>query len=124
LLATDEWQAWLEECVTAGKIGTFGLAGTAQQAEGFLKRAPGLTRVIQLFDSLDKKEADILRRYDKPLQITFGYVSAALSRGSRLSVKEILRQSMNRNSDGAIIVSTRRRERLAQYAELAAATSR
>lgn len=119
LLNSDEWQAWLESCMNAGKIGAFGVAGTAERIEPFLKRAPGLTQVIQALDSLDKKEADVVLRYERPFQITYGYVSAARIRGINISFREILAQSLHRNTDGAIIVSTRRHQRLSQYSELA-----
>jgi hypothetical protein len=84
----------------------------------FLQQAPGLTGVVQTFDSLDGKEADVVLHSGKPLQITYGYVSAAFSRAKPMSVEDVLRGAVVRNSEGAIIVSTRRRERLAQYVRL------
>lgn len=118
LLDTDEWQNWLNNAVKEGKIGTFGLATTSDRLEPFLRHTPNISRVVQVLDSLDRKEADILLRYDRPLQITYGYISAARSRGNTTSVLQILQDAAKRNQDGAIIVSTKRQERLAQYSKL------
>jgi D-threo-aldose 1-dehydrogenase len=118
LLNTDEWQYWLEKLVKAGTIGNFGLALSADRLEAFLEQAPAMTNIVQVLDSLELKEADVLPRYGKPLQITYGYISAALSRGDTRSVTEILKQALKRNRDGAIIVSTKRVEHLAQYSKI------
>jgi D-threo-aldose 1-dehydrogenase len=115
----DEWHRWLEKCVTGGKVGSFGLAATADRIESFLRDGAALTPVLQVLDSLDHKEADVVRRYGREPQITYGYVSAALSRGRPLSVPDILRTALERNPRGAIIVSTRDPGRLGQYAPLA-----
>ena len=118
LVETDEWLSWLEMCRREGKVGAFGIASVTSGLPSSLQRAPGLTGLVQTFDSLDGKEADILRQAGRPLQITYGYVSAALSRAKRMTVDDVLRAAVQRNSEGAIIVSTSRRERLAQYARL------
>jgi len=62
--------------------------------------------VIQLCGSLEKREADLLGHYDRPLQITHGYVSAALRTSPTVSVPEVLKQALRRDYDGAIIVSS------------------
>jgi len=114
LLHTDEWQRWLETNTLAGKIGTFGLALTADRLEPFLRSKTKLGPVIQVPDSLESCEADVLGRYGRPMQITYGYVSAAQKKDSTL-INDILRRALSRNSQGAVIVSTRRPERLQQY---------
>ncbi|WP_244817433.1 aldo/keto reductase [Caballeronia sp. Lep1P3] len=118
LIDTDEWLRWLESLIHAGKVRTFGLALTREKAEPFLAAGSQLTRFIQVHDSLDTREADILTRYRKPFQITYGYVSASRRAGSPLPVSEVLRQALERNADGAIIVSTTQPSRLSQYARL------
>jgi D-threo-aldose 1-dehydrogenase len=121
LLSTDEWQKWLERIVIEGKIRTFGLALTADKLEPFLKRNSELSRFVQVHDSLSGQEADILTRFGKPLQITYGYVSAARKEGSPLAVTEVLRRALCRNAEGAIIVSTTKAARLPQYTRLSEA---
>ena len=118
LLQVDEWQRWLEDCKLSGKVREFGLALTVEQLAPFLENNVMIGNVIQLIDSLEDREADILASYEKPMQITYGYVSAALRRKSSLSVPEILKQSLIRNRDGAVIVSSTKISRLPQYAKI------
>ena len=118
LLDTDEWQRWLDAEVGAGRVGVFGLALTADRLVPFLQRASGLSRLVQVLDSLAQREADVLSTFGKPLQITYGYVSAAKAAGASASVEEILREALARNPSGALIVSTTKPERMSQYAAL------
>jgi D-threo-aldose 1-dehydrogenase len=119
LLNADEWRRWLEQQVKSGVIGAFGIAAaTADSIQGFLEKDPALARVVQAPDSLDLREADVLGKFGRPLQITYGYVSSARSRGDNRPVTEILSGALRRNSTGAIIISSRRRERLGQYAQV------
>lgn len=120
LVATEEWQRWLECCVTDGKLRAFGLALAAERVEPFLATGRTLGQVIQMTDSLSGREADVLQEYGRPMQITYGYVSAAMSNRDPMPVREILRRALLRNISGAVIVSTKRRDRLAQYSEVAA----
>jgi D-threo-aldose 1-dehydrogenase len=115
LVATDEWRRWFEGLMSSGVIGRFGIAATADRVQGFLEKAPELAPVVQMVDSLDRREADVLTAFGRPLQITYGYLSAARERGDSRSVSEILRAALKRNAEGALIVSTRRAERLPQY---------
>jgi aryl-alcohol dehydrogenase-like predicted oxidoreductase len=118
LVATDEWLKWLERIIVEGKVMYFGLATTREKLEPFLINTSSLTGVIQMLDSLDRKEADILEEYRKPFQITYGYISAARSRGNQMTVQNILTHALMRNKQGAIIVSTKRVERLGQYQKI------
>jgi len=122
LLATDEWQRWLETQIAGGKIGAYGLALTADKLLPFLQ-AGFQPPVIQMLDSLDGREADVLGRHGRPMQITYGYVSAARAKAPHASVPRILCEATARNRHGPIIVSTRRPDRLAQYARIDAGTS-
>jgi aryl-alcohol dehydrogenase-like predicted oxidoreductase len=118
-LNLDEWRRWLEQCVTSGKIGAFGLAPATEHVESFLQAGAALTPVLQVPDSLDRRETDLLRRHGREPQITYGYVSAARARGSTSPIPDILRSALERNGSGAIIVSTGDPRRLAQYASIA-----
>jgi D-threo-aldose 1-dehydrogenase len=71
-----------------------------------------------MIDSLDGREADALTTRGRPLQITYGYVSGRKAGGS---VAGTLREALRRNGRGAVIVSTRRIERLDQYRDVLAA---
>lgn len=113
-----DWLDWLQSRQKSGQIGRFGLALTAERLAPFLAESSAISEVVQVLDSLTGREADVLTAYGRPLQITYGYVSAARARGDRTPVPELLRLAMERNRDGPIIVSTTRPERLGQYAQL------
>lgn len=123
MVATDEWQRWLEREVSRGRIDAFGLALTAERLKPFLDTGSGLGPVVQVLDSLEDKEADCLTAGGRPLQITYGYVSAARQNGSSQPVGTILRAALFRNKQGAIIVSTTKAERVKQYAKMFMAES-
>ena len=119
LLDCAEWLGWLESVRLSGKVGRFGLAVTALQLQPFLASNSPLTNVVQILDSLDRREADILPTHQRPLQITYGYISAARRAGDvTTTVPELLRLALRRNAHGAIIVSTGRPGRLGQYARI------
>jgi aryl-alcohol dehydrogenase-like predicted oxidoreductase len=118
LVHSDEWLKWLETCQQSGKVRQFGLALTAGMLQPFLQARSGLCRILQVLDSLDGREADILGPYGKPLQITYGYVSDAVQRGSPMTVTQILTKAVVRCPHSAIIVSTTQPDRMAQYARI------
>jgi len=118
LVQTEEFQSWLEARRAAGQIRWFGLALTADRLEAFLKIGSPLAEVVQMADTFDMREADLLVRYGRPMQITYGYVSAAWRAGETACVPELLRRALQRNPHGAVIVSTTRPERVNQYQEV------
>lgn len=119
LLVADEWQKWLDDCVTKGAIRRYGLALTADRLAPFLTSNLSDKWVIQVGDSLDLKEADVLTRNGRSLQITYGYLSAARQRCPGSDGRSILSAALRRNPNGPIIVSTTQIERLGQYSNLA-----
>lgn len=118
LVQTDEFQSWLEGRRAAGQIRWFGLALTADRLEPFLKVGSPLAEVVQMADSLDAREADLLARYGRAMQITYAYVTAARRSGQTASVPDLLRQAVRRNAHGAVIVSTTQPARAGQYGAL------
>lgn len=118
LVRTQEWHKWLEDEIARGRIGCFGLALTKERLIPFINQAPELAPVVQVLDSLENREADCLTDRGRPLQITYGYVSAARQNGSKKSVADILSAALSRNTHGAIIVSTTKLERIGQYRNL------
>lgn len=118
LVDVEEWRRWLEQCVSSGKVKWFGVALTADKLTPFLESGRELCQVIQVLDSIEKREADILQSHNRPMQITYGYVSSALRSDPNASVAGILKQALRRNTTGAIIVSSKQAERLPQYSRL------
>ena len=117
-LDTDEWRRWLETEVAAGRIGQFGLALDTRHLATFAPMTDALCPVIQTEDSLAGQQADLLLQYGRPLQITYGYVSHARQQEGALNAEDVLVSALERNTSGAIIVSTKRIDRLGQYASV------
>ena len=115
---SDDWLRWLEAEAKAGRVLRFGLALEAQSLTPFLAANSPLAKIVQTTDSLDQREADLLRAYNRPLQITYGYISAARTRQPEAAPAQVLAQALQRNAEGAIIVSTRKVSRLAELARL------
>lgn len=114
LITSDEWLTWLHSLVQEGKIKHVGIAGEAPLIKTMLETCPALTEIVQVRDSLDQHQADILLPFGRPMQFTYGYLATA--QGASV---ETLRQALQRNSSGAILVSTRRLERVAELARAA-----
>lgn len=119
-LHTDEWLRWLDDEVAAGRVRRFGIASDAERLAPFLAAPSRLIDIVQTTDSLDGRDADVLVACGRPLQITYGYVSAAKRRHAAVDVPAILAGALERNRSGAVIVSTGRPDRMRQYADLAA----
>ena len=119
LLAVEEWLRWLEREVKAGRVRHFGIAAATPHLEPFLAAASPLAAILQAPDSLSEREADTLLARGRQLQITYGYVSRAIRIDRTVDVGEVLRQALARNSNGAVIVSTTRPERMGLYASIA-----
>ena len=117
LIATDEWLRWLED--EGERVAWFGVAGNSERIGPFVESANRLAAVVQTNDSLDGREADVVARFGRPPQLTYGYVSARRS-GGPLDAATILGAALRRNRTGSIIVSTRRIDRLPQYAAILA----
>lgn len=114
LLQTDEWLRWYE--TESDRISNVGIAGPARSIVPFLKLGGPLTQVIQVSDSLDTHEADVVLRAGRPLQLTYGYFSS--DRSGR-SGGEILSRAIERNRTGAIVVYSRSRARLGGFSSAA-----
>ena len=118
LLNTEEWLSWLHRELDSGRVGNFGIAPSITKLQPFLSSASLLARVVQIPDSLDGREADALTKRSRPVQITYGYVSAARAQSDRRPVATLLRAALDRNRTGCVIVSTSHIERLKQYASV------
>lgn len=112
---------WLQQQKTKGRVRYLGLAGNAASCVDLAQQVPGVFDVLQVEDSVAGHEADRVTAAGWPLQITFGYLrQAALS--SPTDALHMLRQALQRNRDGMVLVSTRRAARLPALAALAATT--
>lgn len=112
---------WLKEEQDDGRIRAWGLAGQADCMAAWLSINHPLGRVLQVRDSLDRREADLVRSRGRDLQITYGYLSPSATLAGALQATEILERALRRNATGSILVSTRK---LAHLSELAAVADR
>jgi aryl-alcohol dehydrogenase-like predicted oxidoreductase len=115
LVDTDEWQRWLE--TETGRVRHFGVAGPARTVAPFVTGGDRLARVVQLSDGLETRDADVVTDAGRPLQLTYGYFSS--DRGGR-SGAETAAGALARNRTGAILVYSRDRSRIAEFAAIEA----
>lgn len=118
LMAADEFARWLEREVARGRIRNWGLAGARVATLDWVAKAHALTRILQVKDSVDAREADALRALGRKLQFTYGYLSSLQREGLPIDAAA-LRRILARNPDGSIIISSRRPKRLAEFAAAA-----
>jgi aryl-alcohol dehydrogenase-like predicted oxidoreductase len=116
LLAADELLRWLERQRAAGKIRYHGVAGDGARVAGWIEGGHALCQVLQLRDSVARREADVALEAGRALQFTFGYLSAR--HGARADDVADLLQGALRRSSGSVLVASRA---LAHVDELCAA---
>ena len=110
---------WLKEEQRKGRICAWGLAGQADCMDSWLSINHPLGMVLQVRDSLDRREADLLRTRGRDLQITYGYLSSSSRLPGEPQEAEILDRALRRNATGSILVSTRKLARLSELAAVA-----
>lgn len=115
LLDSDEWLRWLES--ERDRVACFGIAVDSTKLPPFVASAHPLASFIQTVDSIAHREADVLIEHHRQLQITYGYISAARRNGP-VDFSAVFAAALRRNKSGSILVSTRKPERLRQYAEI------
>lgn len=105
----------------SGRIRYLGLAGSAENCQAVLEATGDFFDLLQVGDSIENREADAVRTGHRDLQITFGYMRAALNAGSIRAPTDIMRDALARNSTGTVLVSTRSLSRLSELASVFAA---
>jgi aryl-alcohol dehydrogenase-like predicted oxidoreductase len=114
---------WLSRQKSSGRVRHVGLAGNAANCAFLMRRIEGVFDLLQVEDSLEKREADVVAAAGLPLQVTFGYMrrSGSTSRGSIDSPDEpisVMRRALARNRTGMVLVSSRKASRLRALALL------
>lgn len=105
LLVADELLRWLERQRAAGKVRYHGVAGDGARVSRWIEDEHALCRVLQLRDSLGRREADVAREAGRPLQFTFGYL-AAWRRANGAGVADVVQAALRR-SPGSVLVASR-----------------
>jgi aryl-alcohol dehydrogenase-like predicted oxidoreductase len=75
LLQAEEVLRWLERQRALGKVLYHGAAGEAAGFASWVAGGHPLCQVLQLRDSLERREADVALHAGRTLQFTFGYLS-------------------------------------------------
>jgi diketogulonate reductase-like aldo/keto reductase len=106
LISSDEFLNWLMAQQAKGKVRAWGLAGEAARIVPWLSCDHRLAMVLQVRDSVDRKEADLLTTWGRNPQITYGYCSAACIHQQKIGPAEVLELAMRRNATGSILMSS------------------
>lgn len=112
---------WMLRQKASGWVRYLGLAGSADQCLAVHLALPGVFDVLQVEDSVEGREADVLATAGLPLQITFGYLRRAnewaeVSNSSVPDALSVMTSALSRNSNGMVLVSTRKIRNLRKLA--------
>jgi len=115
MICVDAFVDWLGTQRAAGKIRHWGIAGSGPCVKHWSSTEHPLSTIIQTKDSLDGGEADFVRNAGRKLQFTYGYMNGPESARPE---NRTIRQALDRNPDGSVVMSTRRLERVYQLADI------
>lgn len=121
LLAADELLRWLERQRAAGKVRYHGVAGDAGPLAGWIRDGHALCQVLQLRDSIARREADVARDAGRALQFTFGYLASLRPErhaARSASVGDLVQAALRRSS-GSVLVASRALAHVDQLSALA-----
>jgi len=110
---------YLDRLRREGTIRHFGLAGRAADCIAVAEQSGDLFDVLQVEDSLEGREADLLKEAGLHMQITYGYLRRAAEAAAGADASEVIGKALERNAAGCVLVSSRRPERLRALATLA-----
>lgn len=115
---SDAFLDWLLLEQRRGRIRFWGLAGDVDHMRPWLAHDHPLGMVLQVRDTLGRKDADLLGSHGRDFQISYGYLSSPRAMPES-SVTDMLESALRRNATGSIIVSTRRVARIVDLARVA-----
>lgn len=113
MLDEEAFLRWFETEQSRGRIGYIGVCGIREYVEPFLEFDSNLALCVQTQDSIDRKEADFVNDYNRPMQFTYGYNSAKSQK--KPIYHNVMTQALQRNEEGSILVSTTKIKRLKQF---------
>lgn len=119
LLNADEFLGWVEAERSKGKVRYWGLAGLPILLEPWLRIGHPLANVLQIKDSLSQHHADFIIKSDRGFQFTYGYLSSQIREGTVVPADVLTRKALMRNTQGSVLVSTRKASRIEEIVRLA-----
>ena len=115
LINSDEFLKWFEAVISQGKVRYVGIAGEPRTILPWLNKESAISRIIQTRDGhKESKVVDLMTDNGHAPQFTYGYISSSNAK----NIDKVIKNASSRNSSGSIIVSTRKKERLADLANL------
>ena len=117
-LDSDAFLRWVQQEQVKGRIRAWGLAGAVGRM-GPLLSNKALGMVLQVRDSFEGREADLVTKQGRELQITYGCLSSSRPSSAAKDVAARIETALRRNVTGSVLVSTRRLDRIQQLAEIA-----
>ena len=117
-LEADSLLEWLQIQLERGRIRCWGMAGKTEAMKKLCLTGHGLSKVIQTEDSLYCRLSSWFDDSQQSPQLTYGYFRTGSGK-SPVCASEVLAGAFRRNPSGAILVSTRSRQRLAELAQIA-----
>ena len=109
---------WLQQQKSLGKIKYWGLAGDGNQFRRWIDEQHPLAEILQVRDALPNDGVASLLGA-RPNQFRYGYLSSASKSLQNSDVLKILRKALRINTEGTIIVSTRKVSRIENMAKAA-----
>jgi D-threo-aldose 1-dehydrogenase len=117
---SEEWLSFIIKIKKEGKIKFSGLAFTNTNQQLFINnKVTKFFDILQLQDSILHKEADILYKNNLPFQITYGYFSGIRKDTKNFNYSDFLKKILNRNKEGAIIVSSNNLKHIVELSQAA-----
>ena len=113
----EELSNWLGLEKKKGTVRYLGLAGNSTNCAEIRAKTGKLFDILQVEDSIELNEADSLSKFAFPMQITYGYWRRSLERNSVIDPAAILKQALKRNQHGMVLVSSRKPQRVIQFAQ-------
>ena len=121
--AIENLSTWLLHQKSSGRVRYLGLSGYAEICLKFHCAFPGLFDILQVEDSIENCEADVLINAGFTLQSTFGYLRLEKARNStnesvHFMANNVIKLALKRNSDGIVLISTRKLKRIHELVRL------
>ena len=119
IIKTDEYMKWTEELIKQGVIRHFVLAGLPVLIKPWIDKGHSMCQIIQTRDGL--RDRDLINYFagkGYAPQFTYGIFSQ-ISKSKRIIFSEkFLKDALERNSSGSVIISTRKLSRLKEFAKI------
>ncbi|HFU76751.1 MAG TPA: aldo/keto reductase [Arcobacter sp.] len=107
-------EPWLLEEKKKGRIRYVGLSGDAKKCLAVYEKFPDLFEILQVEDSIEKREAKTLKNQNIPVRITFGYL-----RNSKKNNKvEVFNEALKMNEESTILVSSKSVDNIRKLVDL------